>query len=101
MITAQRYAPAALVEGEFWLEAALILLAVAVDLLGHGVLQLANGGAEVVDVCASVLGAALLAAAALEDPDDVLSHVMAASWGSLVPPCPLLRGVTTRRNQSG
>jgi hypothetical protein len=77
MITAQRYARAALVEGEFWLEAALLFVAVAVDLLGQlddGVLQLANGGAKIVDVRASILRAAVVAAAALEDSDDVLSH---------------------------
>jgi hypothetical protein len=58
MITAQRYARAAPGRPEFWLEGAL--LAVAVDLLGQlddGVLQLANGGAQIVDVRASVLGA--------------------------------------------
>ena len=67
-------------EDEFSCEAVLLL--VAVDLLGKlddRVLQLAHGGPQVVDVRASVLGAAHLAATALQDRTTSSLTVMAAS----------------------
>jgi hypothetical protein len=76
-ITSERYAPAALDEASYRRDRRLSLLAIAVDFLRQlhdRVLQLAYSCAQIVDVGASVLGAALLAAATLEDAYDILSH---------------------------